>query len=81
MQQGPYYIKMNHLPRYAAASAQEVLLRAYCITLGSFDPEDIMLESDCTNLRKAAVERSQTTRAMFLQYAQEMVKLLTKKYE
>jgi hypothetical protein len=48
--QGSYNIYTNHLPRYAAACALEVLLRAYHALLGLFDPEDPMMSSYWGNL-------------------------------
>lgn len=81
MHKATYYIKSNHLPRYAAASALEVVLRAYYVLLGSFDPEDIMIEQDWENLQKSARERCQNVYDMYLRYSKERISLVTTKYE
>lgn len=81
MHQDTYHIKTNHLPRYAAAVAQEIVLRSYHILLGASDPEDIMIEADVENLQRAAVEHSTNLQKAFAIYAQERVKLVSRRYE
>lgn len=81
MHKATYYIKTNHLPRYAAASTLEAVLRAYYVLLGSFDAEDIMIEQDWENLQNSAKERCQTIYDMYLRYSENRLSLFTAKYE
>jgi hypothetical protein len=64
-QGGIYHIYTNNLPCYAAAYALESLLRAYYALLGSFDPEDVMIDNDWKNLQITAEGRAQTLVEIF----------------
>ncbi|ETI28656.1 hypothetical protein G647_01107 [Cladophialophora carrionii CBS 160.54] len=74
---GTYYIKTNHLPRYAAAAALEILLRGYYVLLGRLDKEDIMIESDSQNLMLLAKERVEVMQSLLEQYKDRRESLLT----
>jgi hypothetical protein len=76
-----YHIYTNHLPRYAAACALESLLRAYYALLGSFDPEDVMVDNDWQNLLKLTEGRAQSVVDLYDQYVQGRRGLLTTRFE
>lgn len=78
---GTYYIKINHLPRYAAAASLEILLRGYYILLGRLDVEDIMIESDSQNLLLLAKERVEVMRSLLEQYKNRRENLVTNQAE
>lgn len=84
MQQETYSRETNHLPRYAAACAIEILLHAYYTNLGMFDPEDFMVEHDLAMLKQKAFDRCQGEHGigpLFSRYSEERMKLLTTKFE
>ncbi|EXJ64707.1 hypothetical protein A1O7_01045 [Cladophialophora yegresii CBS 114405] len=74
---GTYYIKTNHLPRFVAAAALEILLRGYYVLLGRLDKEDIMIESDSQNLLLLAKERVEVMQSLLEQYKNRRESLLT----
>jgi hypothetical protein len=74
-----YYIKTNHLPRYAAAVALEILLRGYHLLMGRFDPEDVMFDVDCTTLRDIATSRIESMRSLLKSYAESWLNLAESK--
>jgi hypothetical protein len=81
MTQETYYVKTNHLPRYAAASALEVLLRGYYALMGQFDPEDIMTDSERSQTQRVADERITSIMALFNLYGEKRQTLVTSKTE
>ena len=81
MRESTYYIKTNHLERYAAACVQETLLRAYYAILGIFDPDDFMVNNNWDSLVKTASERCQSIADMFSSYAKGRLALLTTRSE
>jgi hypothetical protein len=74
---GTYYIKTNHLPRYAATSAMEILLRGYLVLMGQLDPEDPMVDFDCSNLRMAAQKHIERVRSLLKSYADRRSSLVS----
>lgn len=79
--EGNYHIYTNHIPRYAAACAVEVLLRAYHVLLGFFDPEDPLMENHRDNLYDVAVQRSQKIFQLYKEYMKERASIMTYKFE
>jgi hypothetical protein len=81
MRQETYYIKTNHLEKYASACVLETLLHAYHAILGLFDPEDFMVGNDWESLVKTASMRCQSITDMFISYSKGRQALLTTKSE
>lgn len=81
MTQKTYYVKTNHLPRYAAASALEVLLRGYYALMGQFDPEDIMVDSERSQTQRVADERITSIMTLFKLYGEKRQSVVGSKNE
>ncbi|KAL7929141.1 hypothetical protein V8C35DRAFT_316357 [Trichoderma chlorosporum] len=75
---GNYYIKTNHMPRYATSSALEILLRAYLILLSDLDSEDDYVSAQAAReqLEAVAHTRKKTMEDLLRKYATERAKLI-----
>ena len=81
MSDGTYYLKTNHLPAYAAATALEVLLRAYWVLMGRLDGEDPMVEFDCEGLERVAREHAESLRSLLEVYRVNRLELVNGRLE
>ncbi|KIW68345.1 hypothetical protein PV04_04298 [Phialophora macrospora] len=81
MEQETYSISTNHMPRYAAACALEVLLAGYYCMLGLIDTEDFMVAHDLEVLKTMVAEKSLSIRSLLDRYAEARSGLVCKKSE
>lgn len=78
---GPYYIKTNHLPHYAAAASLEILVRGYYVLLGRLDADDIMVDTDATTTISLAKERIDMIQTLLKRYKDARLALVTDRGE
>jgi hypothetical protein len=81
MRKETYHVKTNHLPRYAAASALEIVLRVYYVLLGQFDPEDIMVDVERIRVLNEVDERIDSIKTLFKRYGDKRQTLIGAKTE